>query len=643
MPKSQEPTPLGGPPAPGLLAWMRKAFAGLLRPARPPRPAPEVPPLVRPYPWEASYPANVSWDLEVEPKALFTLLDDAVAAYPDNPCLIFFGKRYSYKEVGQLVDKAARGFQDLGVGKGVKVGLFLPNSPYYIFCYHAILKVGGTVVNYNPLYAEREVARQIRESDTRIMVTMDLEGVYAKIAPRLEDTDLEKIVVCQMSGALPFTGKALFTLFKRKEVASIPQDRQHIRFEHLITQEDDYQPVEIDPLRDIAVLQFTGGTTGIPKGAKLTHANLYTNAVQTRMWAADIEPGREKAVAVLPLFHVFGMTAAMNVSLYCGCEIILMPRFKVTELLKVIDKYHPTVLYGVPTLYSAINSYGELDEYDISSLKYCISGGAALPLEIKETFESLTGCTLVEGYGLTEAGPVCTVNPFTGINKPGSAGLPIPGTIVEIVSLEDPDRRLPAGERGEICITGPQVMAGYAKQEAETAEVLRGGRLHTGDVGYMDADGYVYIIDRIKDLIITGGFNVYPRMVEEAIYLHSAVAEVAVCGVPSKHRGEIIKAYVIVKEGAELSVAELKEFLKDKLAPFEQPRQIAFVEEIPKTLIGKPLRRELVAAEIRKLKEEGNGAADDLTPADWDGDGDDEDTAADAAPAKRHGKGGFAA
>jgi long-chain acyl-CoA synthetase len=303
------------------------------------------------------------------------------------------------------------------------------------------------------------------------------------------------------------------------------------------------------------------------------------------------------------------------------------------------------VLYGVPTIYSAINAYGDIGDYDISSLRFCISGGAALPVDIKQTFEGLTGCTLVEGYGLTETGPVCTINPIVGLNKPGSAGLPIPGTVIEIASLDDPDRMLPLGDRGEICVTGPQVMAGYAKQEAETEAVLRGGRLHTGDVGYMDEQGYLYIIDRIKDLIITGGFNVYPRMVEEAIHLHPDVAEVAVCGVPSKHRGEIIKAYVIVREGAELGAAELKKFLKDKLAPFEQPRQIQMVEEIPKTLIGKPLRRELVAAEIRRLKEDGDDTAED---DEGEGNGAGPAEAAGAGPAEESSKdhqqdGGYAA
>ncbi len=572
------------------------------------RPAPAVA-LERP--WEKSYPEGVSWDAEIPIRPLPALLDEAVAKWPDNPCLEFLGRRYSYAEVGELVAKAAKGFQELGVTKGVKVGLFLPNTPYYVICYHAILKAGGTVVNFNPLYAERGIARQIQDSDTRIMVTMNLNTLYPKIAQRLEDTCLEKVVICRMSKALAFPKRALFILFKRRELTvPIPDDAAHIRFGKLIDNDGVPAALDIDPEHDVAVMQYTGGTTGIPKGAMLTHANLYANTVQTRIWAPGLNPGKEKLLAVLPLFHVFGMTAVMNVGLMSGSELLLLPRFKLTEALAAIDKEKPTVLMGVPTVYSAINEAKERDNYDLSSLKYCISGGAPLPLAIKTKFESVTGCTLVEGYGLTEAGPVVTINPIGGLNKENSAGLPVPGTLVEVVSIENPDKVLPLGETGEICITGPQVMAGYWRHEAETAEVLKDGRLHTGDVGYMDEDGYLYLIDRIKDLVISGGFNVYPRMVEEAIYLHPAVVEAAVCGVPDKHRGEVVKAFVKLREGETLTAGALREFLRDKLAPFEVPRKVEFREEIPHTLVGKPLRRQLVEEDRARQAAKGAGTTE---------------------------------
>ncbi len=594
--------------------------------------AAESAPAVRPYAWESSYPTGLDWELDVTPRPLYALLDDAVAQFPDRPCLEFLGKRYSYAEVGELVSKAAKGLREIGVGKGVKVGLFLPNSPYYVISYFAILKAGGTVVNFNPLYAEREVRRQINDSGTRVMITMNLRSLYPKVAGRLADSCLRKVVVCSMGAALRLPDKALFAIFKRSEVASIPSDEQHVRFEKLIANHGDFEPAIVDPRRDCALLQFTGGTTGVPKGAALTHAAIYSNAVQTRAWAQGIEPGQEKVVAVLPLFHVFGMTGVMTVGLMCGSEILLQPHFKVGDVLRLIEKYQATIFFGVPTMYSAINGHrGERDarEVDLSSLRFCVSGGAPLPADIKENFERLSGCTLVEGYGLTEAAPVCTINPIDGVNKIGSAGLPVPGTVVEIVALDDPYLVLPCDEVGEICVSGPQVMTGYARHSEETGEVLRNGRLQTGDVGYMDAEGYLFILDRIKDLIITGGFNVYPRMIEEAVLLHPDVVEAAVCGVPNKHRGETIKAYVVLREGCELRSSELRAFLQDKLANFEIPRQVKVVDEIPKTMLGKPLRRKLIAAEL-KARNGGAGvrveddeeeteqctAADDMAPKD---------------------------
>lgn len=584
---------------PRQLRFLKGLFGGSSEPAAATIPADA--PLVRPFPWEARYPPGLSWSFDVASRPLFALLDDAVARYPDRPCLDFLGRKSSYKEIGQLVDRAAKGFQALGVRRGVRVGLFLPNCPYYVICFFAVLKAGGTVVNYNPLYAEREIARQIEDSRTEIMVTLNIQGMYPKVARRLEDTCLRTIVVGSMGGLLPWRERTLFALLRRREIADVPYDDRHVKFKKLVANDGRPEPVAIDPRADVAVLQYTGGTTGLPKGAMLSHAALHANTEQVRAWAVGARPGEEKVVGALPLFHVFGMTGVMNLGIACGFEIILLPRFRLDQLLKVIDHERATVMLGVPTMYSAINASKLLEQYDLSSLRFCISGGAPLPREVQETFERLTGCMLVEGYGLTEAGPVCTINPFGGERRPGSIGLPLPGTLVEIVSLDDPDRRLPLGQRGEICITGAQVMLGYADRPEETAEALRGGRLHTGDVGYIDQDGFVYLIDRVKDLILNAGFNVYPRMVEEAILLHPAVAEATVCGVPDRHRGELVKAYVRLCPGSSLSAAELRAFLRDKLAPFEQPKLIEFREELPMTWLGKPSRRALIAEELRRL------------------------------------------
>ncbi len=556
-----------------------------------------------PRPWLKSYPQGIDWNARITPRPLFDLLDRAVAEYPDNPCVNFRGKRYRYSEIADLVDRAAKGFQSLGVGRGIKVGLMLPNCPYAVISYYAVLKAGGTVVNINPLYAEPEIKRQIRDAGICVLVTLSMKSLYPKVAKRLDDPCcLEKIVVCSMTGILPFPENAMYALMRRREIASWPDDERHLSYEKLIDNDGDFKPVEIDPEKDIAVMQYTGGTTGTPKGARLTHASLHANALQIGLWAPGTIPGEEKMLCVLPLFHAFGMTAVMNFGLSLGAEMILIPRFKTAEVIKAIDHDRPTIFIGVPTMFSALNEARDTDRYDLSSLKYCISGGAPLPGEIQRKFERLTGCTLAEGYGLSEASPVCTVNPLEGLNKVGSVGQPLPGTVIEIIDPENPDRHMAIGERGEICVSGPQVMAGYANRAQETADALSGGRLHTGDIGYIDEDGYVYVVDRIKDLILSGGFNVYPGMVEKAIYLHHAVEEVTVCGVPDHHRGEVIKAFVKLRPGESLKASELRAFLKDKLAQFELPRKIEFRDKLPRTLVGKLSKKELIEEEKAKME-----------------------------------------
>ena len=405
---------------PGGVRFLRDLFGRRAAPVPTIAPAP-----TRPYPWEAHYPDGLSWDFELEPKPLFSLLDEAVARYPERPCLDFLGRKSSYREIGRLVDRAAKGFQMLGVRKGVRVGLFLPNCTYYVVCFFAVLKAGGTVVNYNPLYAEREIARQIEDSGTSIMVTLNIKGLYPKVAPRLQDTCLETIVVGSMGGLLPWRQRTLFALLRHNEIADVAHDLHHVKFKMLIANDGRLAPVGIRPREDVAVLQYTGGTTGRPKGAMLTHAALHANTEQVRRWAVGSRPGQEKVIGALPLFHVFGMTGVMNASLAAGFEIILLPRFRLDELLKVIHGQRATVMMGVPTMYSAINGSALLERYDLSSLRFCISGGAPLPRQVQETFERRTGCALVEGYGLTEAGPVCTINPFGGGRK-ARLGRPAP-------------------------------------------------------------------------------------------------------------------------------------------------------------------------------------------------------------------------
>ena len=574
-----------------------------------PAPRPRKPASAAPgaMPWLASYPAGIDWAAPISEQPLPEALDDIVARHGARPCLDFFGKITSYGELGALVDRAAKGFQDLGVGRGDRVGLLLPNCPYFVICYYAILKAGGTVVNFNPLYVQEQIDRQISDSGTRIMVTLDLKALLSKASAALAETCLERVVVCSLVRALPFPKNVLFPLFKARERAPMPKDGRHLAYGDLIANDGRYAPVTLRPRQDVAVLQYTGGTTGRPKGAMLTHANVAANARQLSLWNAEGREGAESTVAVLPFFHVFAMTVVMNQAILHAATMILMPRFDLEALLKIIHKKRPTVLAGVPTIYNALHNHPDIDRFDLSSLKRCVSGGAALPAEVRREFEARTNRKLLEGYGLTEASPTVTSNPLTGAGKPGSIGLPLPGTRVEIHDLERPGRQLPPGEKGEICVRGPQVMAGYWNRPAETAETLVDGLLRTGDVGYMDSDGYVFLVDRIKDVMICSGFNVYPRVVEEAIYRNDAVAEVTVIGVADDYRGEAPKAFVRLRQGAVLSAEALREFLADKLARFEMPREIEFRDELPKTMIGKLSKKELVEEEHAKAATDSPG------------------------------------
>jgi len=582
---------------------LRRAVDAAAKPFRV-RQMPKVTEKQQPYAWEASYPEGISWQTKISAQPLPSLLDTAAAKFGDQVCISFRGHQTLYRDVADQVNRAAKGFQALGVKKGIKVGLLLPNCPYAVICYYGVLKAGGTVVNINPLYSAREIEDQITDSGLCILVTLNMKALYKKVEPRLEEGgQLETIIVCSLGGVLPFHEKVLFRLLKRHEVANIPDDDCHVLFDRLIDNAGDPEPVTIDPASDIAVYQFTGGTTGYPKAAALTHANLFANTEQLAMWATEAKPGAEKILGVLPLFHSFGMTAVMNLGIKLGAGLILLPNFKPADVLDAIGREKPTIFIGVPTMFSALNAVRDIGKYDITSLNYCISGGAPLPAETQNRFEEISGCTLVEGYGLSETSPVVAVNPLNGKGKPGSVGLPLPGTVVTIVSMSEPDRVLGSDERGEICTEGPQVMAGYANRAKDNVHVFRGGYLHTGDVGYLDDDGYLYVVDRIKDLILSGGFNVYPRMVEEVIHMHPAVHEAAVCGVSDKHRGEIVKAFVSLRDGEEVTAAQLRTFLRDKLAPFQMPRKIEIRTTLPKTLIGKISKKDLLAEASTQLAE----------------------------------------
>lgn len=549
------------------------------------------------FPWEASYPAGIRWDENFWTGPVQTYLDQAQKQFPHRLAFSCMGRSWTWSEVGGLVDRMAQGLHNLGVEKGVRVGLCLPNTVHYLISYYAVLKTGATVVNFNPLYAERELIHQIEDSQTDLMITFNLKIAYDKIQKMLHATRLNQIVICPFEDNLPIGKSILFRLFRGKEIADIPNDDRHIPFSKVIDNQGGFVPPPIDPENDIALLQYTGGTTGIPKAAMLTHANLTANVEQCVRWFPDIYRGQGKMVGVIPFFHVFAMTAVLNFSVKCGFEIVALPKFDLEQTLKLLDREKPHFFPAVPAIYNAINNDPNLKKYDLTSLRFCISGGAPLPAEVKKTFEENTGCVLIEGYGLTETSPVLCANPAEGINKPGSIGLPLPGTIIEI---RDPEtgEMVPKGRRGELCARGPQVMKGYWNKPEETKKVLGNGYLRTGDIAFMDDDGYVHIVDRIKDLILVNGYNVYPRMVEEAIYLHPSVEECIVAGLPDGDRGEIPKAWIKLKEGRFLTENDIREFLKDKISPIEMPRRIEFRDRpLPKTMIGKLSKKDILAEE----------------------------------------------
>ncbi|MCB1546528.1 MAG: long-chain fatty acid--CoA ligase [Hyphomicrobiaceae bacterium] len=558
-----------------------------------------------PRPWLSCYPQGVDWGQTFEPKPLFDLLDSAVARHGNRVCTSFLGRRQTYKEISAQVDRAAAGLQKLGVGKGVKVGLFLPNSPTFIIYFYATLKAGGTVVNYNPLYTVEELAFQVKDSETEIMVTLDLAVLFGKVEALVSQGVLKRAIVCSFPALLPTVKSVLFRLVKAKERARPEASavRSKLVLEaDVLANDGRYQPPAIDVGEDVAVLQYTGGTTGTPKGAMLTHANLHTNVMQVISWAPGLEDGAERVMGVLPFFHVFAMTVVMNFGISRAAEIVMMPRFEINEGLKLIDKTRPTVMPGVPTLFNAIMNHPKLKTFDLSSLKFCLSGGAPLPLEVKKGFEGLTGCKLVEGYGLSESSPVATSNPLDGPIKENSIGLPLPATIISIREVGNPEKVMPLGQNGEICIKGPQVMKGYWKKAEETANVFVGPYLRTGDVGYMDADGFIFIVDRMKDLIICSGYNVYPRRIEEAIYEHPAVEEVTVIGIKNEYRGEAPKAFVKLKTGAAATVDDIMRHLEPKLSKIELPEEIEFRDVLPKTMIGKLSKKELKQEEEARRK-----------------------------------------
>lgn len=541
--------------------------------------------------WYDSYDIGVPRSIPYREVPLPAFLEEAAARYPAQTALIFYGRSISYRELDRLVNRFAHALLQLGVSKGERIALMLPNVPQAVIGYYGILKAGGVVVQVNPLLVERELTQQLLDAEAETILILD--RFFQKVQNAKEKTALRRIIVTRVQDYLPLPLRLLYPLKAGRERFWIEKRPPVYNIRDLLTTGRDDRPATPIHPDDVALLQYTGGTTGIPKGVILTHRNLVANALQGRAWFPDLKEGKEVLLGVLPFFHVYGLSVCLNLGVMLASTIVLLPRFLVHEVLKAIKKYRVTLFPGVPAMYAAINNHPEVKSDDLRSVTLCVSGAGPLHPRIQERFEALTGGRLVEGYGLSEASPVTHCNPVYGKRKVGSIGVPLPGTDAKIVDLEEGEREVPIGEVGELIVKGPQVMKGYWKNPEEEARTLRDGWLYTGDVARMDEEGFFFIVDRKKEMIKTFGENVYPRDVEDVLLRHPKVKEAAVIGIPYRHAGEIIKAFVVLKDGESATEEELITFCEKELAKFKVPRKVEFRQELPKTLIGKVLRRVL--------------------------------------------------
>jgi long-chain acyl-CoA synthetase len=550
-------------------------------------------------PWLDSYPPGVPEHVEVPETNLARLLDGAARNFANAPALHFEGRTISYAQLADQAWRLAGALAGLGVTKGTRVGLLLPNCPQAVVGLFAALRLGAVVVQNNPLYTEPELSHQLGDAGVEVLICLD--RFYDKVkAVRAAVPSIREVVVTSVLDELPALKRLLapYTKRGREASATIAKDEPVRRWRELLDSSPGRAPeAEVDAASDLALLQYTGGTTGVSKGVMLSHRNLGANVEQARAWFPDADPGREVMLAVLPFFHVYGLTVCLLLGVRLGAALVLLPRFELGAVLAAIDRFRPTLFPGVPTMYVAVNNEVAKGGHDLSSIKACLSGAAPLPMEVAERFERFSGGRLVEGYGLSECSPVALANPIYGKRKAGTIGMPLPDTIARVVDAADPGKALPSGQAGELALSGPQVMKGYWNRPDETAQVLRDGWLLTGDMAVMDDEGYFAIVDRKKDLIIAGGYNIYPREVEEVLYEHPAVLEAAVAGIADTYRGEVVKAYVVLRPGRQATVEELREFAKSRLAAYKVPRVVEFRDELPKTLIGKVLKRALVEEE----------------------------------------------
>lgn len=549
--------------------------------------------------WHKSYASGVPQSLTYEKITISGALARSAQNHADRPALNYMGKRFTYRQYNNYVNRFARALLDLGIRKGDMVAVCLPNIPQAFIADMAILRIGAVIVQNNPLYTERELQYQLNDSDAKMVITLSL------LVPRMEkilpETKIEKIVACHIHSYLPFPKKQLFPFVKKDMVRKITPTDRVLVFKDLVERYDGEELPEAGGWEDTAALLYTGGTTGVSKGVMLTHSNLSCNVQQFAAWFPDLNPGEESLVGNFPVFHSAGFTAIQNYSAWMAQEVILVPRPETAINIEVIKKYRPTFLPAVPTIFVGLLAEPEFRRLDLSSIKGFFSGAAPLAADTIRDLEHITGAKMCEVYGATETTPIVSATPWGGTIKPGTVGCPVPDTDFKIVDLDDPSKELPVGEAGEVVITGPQIMKGYYKKPEETAAVLKDGWFYTGDIGVFDDDGYLSIVDRKKDMVIAGGYNIYPVELDKVLFEHPKILEACTVGVPDSYRGETIKAFIVLKEGQSLSEAEVIAFCKERLAPYKVPKQIEFISELPKSTVGKILRRELRDQELKKV------------------------------------------
>ncbi|ASS65530.1 MULTISPECIES: AMP-binding protein [unclassified Paenibacillus] len=555
-------------------------------------------------PWLSHYPAEVPPTYDYPDQNLAEFLVQTARRHPKRTALEFMGARISYDSLLNQTYRFAAAMNGLGLRKGDRVAVMLPNCPQAVIAYYGVLLAGGIVVMTNPLYMPRELEHQLTDSGAKIIVT--LNQLVGRVKQSMAKQPMERIIVTSVADYLSFPKNLLYPIKAKKDGAPIPSidydGEELISFRKLLKQSEPMPAaVPIDARNDLALIQYTGGTTGFAKGVMLTHRNLIANTIQSKLWNYRAGGPEERYLAALPFFHVFGMTVLLNQGILNGSTLDLLPRFEIKQVLRAIARNKATVFPGAPTMYIAVINYPDIKKYDLSSIKACISGAASLPLEVQERFEQLTGGKLIEGYGLTEASPVTHANNIWEKRKPGSIGIPFPDTEARIVH-PDTGEDVGAGEIGELIVRGPQVMSGYWNRPEDTAGTIKNGWLYTGDLGRMDADGYFFILDRRKDLIIAGGYNIYPREVEEVLFEHPDVEEAIVAGINDPYRGETVKAYIVLRSGAQEDAQALKAFCKERLAAYKVPKVYEFRAALPKTLVGKVLRRKLIEEEQEKEK-----------------------------------------